>query len=95
MAGNYWIVLGLMVVFGIVSIYVGYRLGKETVQKQINRAMLDKVYEEVRTKYMKNLEREFNKAVERRAIEIVTKTLDILEEREKNNESIDSSGHAE
>ena len=37
MAGNYWIVLGLMVVFGIISIYVGYRLGKEQLQKQINQ----------------------------------------------------------
>ena len=95
MAGNYWIVLGMMVIFGIVSIYVGYRLGKEAVQKQINQAMLEKVYEEVRTKYMNMLEIEFNKAVEQRAIEIVTTTIDILEEREKNNESIDSSGHAE
>ena len=92
MPGNYWIVLGLMVVFGIVSIYVGYHLGKEQTQKQINQAMLDKVYDEVRTRYMKNLEIEFNKAVERRAIEIVTKTLDILEEREKNNESIKVAG---
>ena len=70
-------------------------LEKSNFKNKSIKAMLDKVYEEVRTKYMENLEKEFNKAVERRAIEIVTKTLDVLEERRKNNESIDSSGHAE